>query len=94
MHNKMYNAHQVHTSAECKFLAKGHIKDATFLNMCGGNNCICCNEKERVVFQYIPWDNEKNGKCKHKNTLEKPKKPQMKLSDGEDSLANSMMLPT
>jgi len=73
MHNKMYNAHQAHTSAECKYPAKGHVKEATFLNMCSGNNFMRRNEKEKAVFQYVPRDKEKESKRKRKNTPEKIK---------------------
>jgi len=69
----MYNAHQAHTSAKCQFPAKGHVKEATFLNMCGGNNCMHHNKKERAIFQYVPCDKEKDGKRKQKNTPEKIK---------------------
>ena len=53
MHDRMTNPNSAHNSATCKYPAKGHVKEATWQNMCGGNNFIRRIPKERVVFQYI-----------------------------------------
>jgi len=61
MHDRMTNPNSAHNSATCKYPAKGHVKEATWQNMCGGNNFIRRIPKERVVFQYITRT-EKEGR--------------------------------
>jgi len=65
MHDRMTNPNSAHNSATCKYPAKGHVKEATWQNMCGGNNFIRRIPRERVVFQYIPRT-KKDGDNKHK----------------------------
>ncbi len=72
MHHRMINPENAHTSATCKYPAKGHVKEATWLNMCGGNNFIRRIPKEHVIFQYISRaDKEAENKRKRKKMSDK-----------------------
>jgi len=52
-HHCMTNPRSAHTSQTCKHPAKGHVKEATLQNMCGGNNVIQRLPNEKSVFQHV-----------------------------------------
>jgi len=54
MHTAMFNVAAAHNSDSCKYPAKGHVKDAMFINMCGGNNNNRHLPNEKPVYEYIP----------------------------------------
>jgi len=61
----MFNIAVAHNSDSCKYPAKGHIKDSTFINMCGGNNNNRCLPAEKPVYEYVPREKTARKKCKY-----------------------------
>jgi len=52
MHDCMTNSNAAHNSTTCKYPAKVHVKEATWQNICGSNNFICCIPKEQEKWEW------------------------------------------
>jgi len=76
MHTAMFNPAAAHSSDECKWPAKGHVNESTFINMCGGNNSVRRIQGETPVYEYVPRDKtaRKKRKTNGDDKKETPKK--------------------